>query len=66
MKCPYQTITRHIPECEIGTAKIYAQDITEFGECWKNDCPFYYTTEYNPSRKIYEHCRRTEQKGGEE
>ena len=63
MKCPYQTITKHIPEHEIVFEKVYAQDITEFGECWKNDCPFYYTTEYNPARIIYEHCRRTEQNG---
>jgi len=64
MKCPYQTITKHIPEYEIGSAIIYAQDRTEFGECWEKECPFYYTTEYKPANEIYEHCRRVEFTGG--
>lgn len=68
MKCPYQKKVIHRPEVllhnpealeEIITT-IYAEDITVFCECLKSECPFYYTTEYKPARKIKEHCRRAE------
>ena len=60
MKCPYQTVITHKPESTKNYVKFYAQDITEFGECCKSECPFYYTTEYKPARSITEHCRRAE------
>lgn len=60
MKCPYQTKTIHIPETKniTGITEQYAQDITSFCDCLKNECPFYYTTEYKPARIIKEHCKR--------
>lgn len=62
MKCPYQTKVIHKPEfinIESGK-KDFAEDITEFGNCVKTECPFYYTTEYKPARQITEHCRKAE------
>lgn len=63
MKCPYQLKVIHKPEDTEGYIKNFAEDITEFGECIKSECPFYYTTEYSPARKITEHCRRAEREG---
>ena len=54
MKCPYQTMIIHIPEYPSG----YAQDVTQFCECIKSECPFYHTiTAY---KKTIERCRRAE------
>lgn len=41
MKCPYQTITIHDPE----TFGHSAQERVIFGECFKYECPFYFTKE---------------------
>lgn len=60
MKCPYQTRVVHRPEHTEGYVRYCAEDITEFGDCVKTECPFYHTTEYKPARKITEHCRRAE------
>lgn len=60
MKCPYQTRVIHKPEYTEGYVKNFAEDITEFGDCVKTECPFYYTTEYAPVRMITEHCRKAE------
>ena len=60
MKCPYQTRVIHKPEYTKGYVRHYAEDITEFGDCVKTECPFYYTTEYKLARKITEHCRKAE------
>lgn len=60
MKCPYQTRVIHKPEYSAGYSTHYAEDITEFGDCVKTECPFYYTIEYSVSRKITEHCRKAE------
>ncbi len=60
MKCPYQTRVIHKPEYTEGYVKNFAEDITEFGDCLKNECPFYHTTEYKPANKITEHCRKAE------
>lgn len=65
MKCPYQTKVIHKPEYTDGYVKHFAEDITKFCDCLKNECPFYYTTEYKPARKITEHCRKAESEGGE-
>ena len=46
MKCPYQTRTIHQPEVVNEHGRILAEDITIFGECLKNECPFY-TVKYN-------------------
>lgn len=60
MKCPYQTKVIHKPQQTEGYYLIYAEDITEFCECVKSKCPFYYTSEYRPAREVTEHCRRAE------
>lgn len=57
MKCPYQTIIIHKPESTRNYVKYYAEDITEFGECYKSECPFYYTSW---EHETVEHCRRAE------
>lgn len=59
MKCPYQTKVIHKEYTE-EDVKNFTEDITTFCECVKSECPFYYTTEYKPARKITEHCRRAE------
>ena len=63
MKCPYQTKVIHKPEDTDGYIKNFAEDITEFCECMRLECPFYYTTEYKPARLVAEHCRRVENEG---
>lgn len=60
MKCPYQTRVIHKPEYTEGYVKNFAEDITEFGDCLRTECPFYYTTEYKPARQITQHCRKAE------
>lgn len=65
MKCPYQTTVIHKPELIDGYIIHFAEDITEFSECLKKECPFYYTTEYKPAREITEHCRKAESEGKE-
>lgn len=60
MKCPYQSRLIHKPEYTEGYIKNFAEEITEFCECIKSECPFYYTTEYTPARHITEHCHRAE------
>lgn len=62
MKCPYQTKVIHIPEYPDG----YAQDVTQFCECVKSECPFYYTSwpAYSTTAAtVEEHCRRAEREG---
>jgi hypothetical protein len=41
MKCPYQknVIIRDSNEMDVRIAKTIS---TKFGECWKDECPFYY------------------------
>lgn len=63
MRCPYQTIITHKPEYTCGYGKHFAEDIMEFNECLKSECPFYYTT--GGGLKIVEHCRRAESEGKE-
>lgn len=62
MKCPYQTKVIHKPECIEGCVRRFAEDKTEFCECMKEECPFYYTIDKRrPSyHKVIEHCRRAE------
>ena len=60
MKCPYQTKVIHQPEYSEGYTRVFAQDVTMFANCLKGECPFYYTTDNNVTRKITEHCRRAE------
>lgn len=57
MKCPYQTRVIHIPEDTEGYIKHFAEDITEFGECVKSECPFYYTSW---AHKTVERCHKAE------
>lgn len=56
MKCPYQTKVIHKPEDTDGYMKSFAEDITEFCECVKTECPFYYAS----SHAKIEHCRKAE------
>jgi len=58
MRCPYQTKVIH--KYTGAYVKNLAEDITEFCECIKSECPFYYTTEYKPARIITEYCRKAE------
>ena len=65
MKCPYQTKVIHKPEYTEGCVDHFAEDITNFCECIKSECPFYYMTDYyesdyKPTKQIAEHCRRAE------
>ena len=60
MKCPYQIKVIHKTEYTERYVKHFAEDIERFCECVKRECPFYYTTEYKPARKITEHCRKAE------
>lgn len=60
MKCPYQTRVIHKPEYTEGYVRNFAEDITEFSDCVKNECPFYSIKEYSPARRITEHCLRAE------
>lgn len=66
MKCPYQTKVIHKPTYTDGYAIHYAEDITEFCECVKSECPFYYTIEYKPARKVTGHCRKAESEVNDE
>lgn len=68
MKCPYQTKVIHKSEQIEGYVIHHAQDITVFSDCLRTECPFYHTTEYRPTNKITEHCRRaeTETRGDED
>ena len=63
MKCPYQTKVIHKPEYidEYTYAKHFAEDVTEFCECVKSECPFYhaeYTDGY--AKHVKERCRKAE------
>lgn len=54
MKCPYQLKIIHKQE---HTKSYYiepAEDITQFGECLKGECPFYYM------ENTTEHCSKAE------
>ena len=62
MKCPYRTRVIHKPEYTEGYIKHFAEDITEFCECLKSECPFYCTYW---AHEIVEHCRRAEMEGKE-
>jgi len=62
MKCPYQTTTIHKPEYVSGERKHFAEDVVIFGDCVKDDCPFYYTGWANGT---VEHCRKAESEGKE-
>lgn len=61
MKCPYQTRVVHKPEYTAGCVIHFAEDITVFYECSKNECPFYYTSSWG--EEIEEHCGRAEKEG---
>lgn len=58
MKCPYQTITVHVPE-SLGH---YAQERVTFGDCFMNECPFYLTKEHKQAvaTHIIGFCGKTE------
>lgn len=56
MKCPYQIKVIHKPEDIDGYVKNFAEDITEFCECAKSECPFYVSMNHHK----LERCRRAE------
>ncbi len=41
MKCPFRKKIIHKPEIRNGYYPIYPQDVTEYMDCYENDCPFY-------------------------
>lgn len=41
MKCPWMPITVHKSERYSDFGRIPAKDITTFGDCLKEECPFY-------------------------
>lgn len=54
MKCPYQTEVIHKPEYTANYITYYAKDITQFGDCVKEECPFYhYRINSDASRREY-------------
>lgn len=59
MKCPYRTKVIHKPEQREWYLIKFAEDITEFCDCLKSECPFYYTQLY----ETVEHCKRAENEG---
>ena len=60
MKCPYQTKVIHKPEQREWYLIKFAEDITEFCDCLKSECPFYYTSW---AHETVEHCKRAENEG---
>lgn len=63
MKCPYQKkVTYRPPHIDNDGFFMleYAEDITEFGECLRSECPFYQRIEYKQAKRIIETCRRAE------
>lgn len=61
MKCPYRTKVIHKPEDTEGYVKNFAEDVTEFCDCIKSECPFYFTT---LAHEMIERCGRAEKEGG--
>jgi len=61
MKCPYRTKVIHKPGYSEGYVEKFAEDITEFCDCIKSECPFYYTLW---AHKTVECCRRAESGDG--
>ena len=59
MKCPYQTRVIHKPEDIEGYVKHFAMDVTEFGNCLKEECPFYHYR-INPDASRTEYCYKAE------
>lgn len=59
MKCPYQKKIIHKPAITKDGVKC-SEDIAEFCDCMRLDCPFYYTKEYTATRRVTEHCRRVD------
>ena len=59
MKCPYQKKVIHKPVITENDV-ICSEDIAEFCECMRAECPFYYTTEYTINRRVVEHCHRVD------
>lgn len=41
MKCPWMPVTVHKSERYSDFGRIPAKDITTFGECLKDECPFW-------------------------
>lgn len=59
MKCPYQTIVIHKPEYTDGYLKQFPMDITQFGNCIGEECPYYrYKINFDASRT--ERCLKAE------
>lgn len=63
MKCPFQTTVTHIPaHTKEGIFKVHPKDVTTFGDCLEEECPFYgYRWIKQPgeaSLKKWPECRR--------
>ena len=59
MKCPYQTEVIHKPEYTENYIMQYATDVTQFGDCVGEECPYYrYKINFYASRT--ERCLKAE------
>lgn len=63
MKCPYQTKVIHRSEYTDGYIRHFAEDITQFCDCVKDECPFYYEYNGTGAHIKVEHCKRAESEG---
>ena len=41
MKCPYRTITLHVPSLKDGFYVKHPKDVIDFADCYRYECPFY-------------------------
>ena len=62
MKCPYQTRLIHKPEYIENYVKHFAMDVIEFGDCVKEECPYYHYRIYDDASHK-EYCLKAESEG---
>lgn len=56
MKCPWRTI-------KTQNSYLGSVEYTDFGECYKCECPFYVPERQIASHKFHERCTRTDMEG---
>ena len=62
MKCPFQMMVIHKPEYTQNYVRHYAMDINQFGDCVKEECP-YYRYRINSDASRTEYCLKAESEG---
>lgn len=55
MKCPFRKITIHKPRSVDGYMVYDAREVEEFGNCYKEECPY-----YNPAKFPITSCGKME------